>query len=94
MADPQASLPDLTQSKGFHWRGYRWAVCLGLFLITTINYMDRVMMSLLEPRLLTQLHFCRWNMDILPPFSARCTRSATPCAAGLWMRSACGLASR
>jgi len=44
-------------TRGFRWGGYRWAVCLGLFLVTTINYMSRFMISLLEPDLVKYLHF-------------------------------------
>ena len=91
MADSQASLPDLTQSRGFHWRGYRWAVCLGLFLITTINYLDRVMMSLLQPRLLTQLHFSQVEYGyIAAVFSATYAIGYALCgwfmdAVGVWI---------
>ncbi len=38
----------------------RWLVCLLLFLATTINYMDRSVLSLIEP-LLHRLPFMGWN---------------------------------
>ena len=91
MSNSQASPPDFTQSRGFHWRGYRWAVCLGLFLITTINYLDRVMMSLLEPRLLTQLHFTQVQYGyIAAVFSAMYAIGYALCgwfmdAVGVWI---------
>lgn len=36
---------------------YRWLVCLLLFIATTINYMDRQILSLLKPMLDDQLHW-------------------------------------
>ena len=39
---------------------YRWAVCALLFFATTINYMDRQILSLLKPILDNQLH---WTKD-------------------------------
>ena len=36
---------------------YRWVVCALLFLATTINYMDRQILSLLKPILDNQLHW-------------------------------------
>ena len=91
MADPQASLPDLTQPRGFHWRGYRWAVCLGLFLITTINYMDRFMISLMEPNLIHNLHFTQVDYgNIMAVFSATYAVGYALCgwfmdAVGVWL---------
>ncbi len=57
MTQSKISEPEPAQIGGFKWRGYRWAVCLGLFLITTINYMDRFMISLMEPNLRKYFHF-------------------------------------
>ena len=37
--------------------GYRWVVCALLFFATTINYMDRQILSLLKPMLDNQLHW-------------------------------------
>jgi ACS family hexuronate transporter-like MFS transporter len=37
--------------------GYRWTVCLLLFLATTINYVDRQILSLLKPLLDERLHW-------------------------------------
>ncbi len=36
---------------------YRWVVCGLLFFATTVNYMDRQILSLLKPILDTQLHW-------------------------------------
>jgi MFS transporter, ACS family, hexuronate transporter len=36
---------------------YRWIVCALLFFATTINYMDRQILSLLKPILDNQLHW-------------------------------------
>src|ERR1700749_1418151 len=36
---------------------YRWVVCGLLFFATTINYMDRQILSLLKPILDTELHW-------------------------------------
>ena len=36
---------------------YRWVVCALLFFATTINYMDRQILSLLKPILDNQLHW-------------------------------------
>ncbi len=38
---------------------YRWMICAGLFLITTINYMDRFMISLNQKNLFVNLHFTK-----------------------------------
>ena len=43
----------------------RWLVCLLLFLATTINYMDRSVLSLIEP-LLHGLPFMGWNNALDP----------------------------
>ena len=32
-------------------KGYRWRICLLLFLATTLNYMDRQVLALLKPTL-------------------------------------------
>src|ERR1700712_1443796 len=40
--------------------GIRWFVCALLFLATTINYMDRSVLSLIEP-LLHTLPFMGWD---------------------------------
>ena len=36
---------------------YRWVVCLLLFVITTINYMDRNILGVLKPTIQGDLHF-------------------------------------
>ena len=34
---------------------YRWTICALLFLVTTINYMDRQVLSILAPKLQLEL---------------------------------------
>src|SRR6516225_12151146 len=36
---------------------YRWIICALLFLITTINYMDRNILGVLKPTIQSDLHF-------------------------------------
>jgi ACS family hexuronate transporter-like MFS transporter len=36
---------------------YRWVICALLFLITTINYMDRNILGVLKPTIQADLHF-------------------------------------
>ncbi len=94
MAEAQVPLPDLTKRmgpSGFHWRGYRWVICLGLFVVTTINYMDRFMISLMEPNLIHQLHFTQIDYgNIMAVFSATYAIGYALCgwfmdAAGVWL---------
>src|SRR4029077_1789313 len=37
--------------------GYRWTVCALLFLVTTVNYMDRQVLGILAPTLQRELHW-------------------------------------
>src|SRR5216117_1766957 len=37
--------------------GYRWTICALLFAVTTINYMDRQVLSILAPTLQLELHW-------------------------------------
>jgi ACS family hexuronate transporter-like MFS transporter len=37
--------------------GYRWTVCALLFAVTTVNYMDRQVLSILAPTLQRELHW-------------------------------------
>jgi ACS family hexuronate transporter-like MFS transporter len=37
--------------------GYRWTVCALLFAVTTVNYMDRQVLSILKPTLQRELHW-------------------------------------
>ncbi len=46
----------------------RWVVCLLLFLATTINYMDRSVLSLIEP--LLHLPFMGWIPGVSAPFQS------------------------
>ncbi len=51
-ADTRPPLPSPPESAGagagFTWKGYRWVVCALLFLATTVNYIDRQILSLLK----------------------------------------------
>ena len=44
---------------------YRWAVCALLFFATTINYMDRQILSLLKPILDNQLHWTNEEFGVI-----------------------------
>jgi MFS transporter, ACS family, hexuronate transporter len=46
---------------------YRWIVCGLLFFATTVNYMDRQILSLLKPILDNQLHWS--NEQLVNGFS-------------------------
>ncbi len=49
---------------------YRWVICALLFFATTINYMDRQVMGLLKPTLMTDLHWTESDFgDIVAAFS-------------------------
>ena len=37
--------------------GYRWTVCALLFVVTTINYVDRQVLGILAPTLQRELHW-------------------------------------
>ena len=37
--------------------GYRWTICALLFAATTINYLDRQVLSLLQPTLSKEYHW-------------------------------------
>lgn len=49
MALPDSRLPASSS--------YRWTICALLFLVTTINYMDRQVLGILAPTLQAQLHW-------------------------------------
>lgn len=49
---------------------YRWVICALLFFATTINYMDRQVVGLLKPTLMTDLHWTESDFgDIVAAFS-------------------------
>ncbi len=91
MAQQEMTTPESSPSRPFRWRGYRWAICAGLFLITTINYMDRFMISLMEPNLKSKLHFTQVDYGhIMAVFSATYAIGYALCgwfmdAAGVWI---------
>ena len=60
MATRPTKLMDRFQNRAAEHPGLRWFVCFLLFLATTINYMDRSVLSLIEP-LLHTLPFMGWN---------------------------------
>src|SRR5207245_2238778 len=50
--------------------GYRWTVCARLFLVTTINYVDRQVLGILAPTLQRELHWSESQYgDIVSWFS-------------------------
>jgi ACS family hexuronate transporter-like MFS transporter len=51
--------------------GYRWTVCALLFAVTTVNYMDRQVFSILAPTLQRELHWSESQYgDVVSWFSA------------------------
>jgi MFS transporter, ACS family, hexuronate transporter len=46
-----------TEPAGGGFQGYRWVICGLLFFATTINYIDRQILSLLKPMLADQMHW-------------------------------------
>ena len=49
LPDLQQSISNSAGSKGVG--NYRWYICALLFFATTVNYLDRQVLSLLKPRL-------------------------------------------
>src|SRR5437016_13429338 len=50
--------------------GYRWTVCALLFVVTTINYVDRQVLGILAPTLQRELHWSESQYgDIVSWFS-------------------------
>src|SRR2546425_9844337 len=50
--------------------GYRWTVCALLFLVTTINYVDRQVLGILAPTLQRELHWSEADYgDVVSWFS-------------------------
>ena len=52
---PNASAVNEPGAHSFH--SYRWVICALLFFATTINYIDRQILSLLKPMLADQMHW-------------------------------------
>ena len=51
-------------------RGYRWTVCALLFVVTTVNYADRQVLSILAPTLQRELRWSETNYgDVVSWFS-------------------------
>src|SRR6478735_4945702 len=60
------SLPAFTKATSH----YRWVICAFLFVITTINYMDRNILGVLKPTIQNDLHFSETDFgDIIFFFS-------------------------
>jgi ACS family hexuronate transporter-like MFS transporter len=55
--EPERMLPYATPSPAHAGGNYRWGICALLFFATTINYMDRQILSLLKPILDDRLHW-------------------------------------
>src|SRR2546428_13073340 len=50
--------------------GYRWTVCALLFVVTTVNYVDRQVLGILAPTLQRELHWSEAGYgDVVPWFS-------------------------
>ncbi len=70
---------------------YRWAICAALFLVTTINYMDRFMLSLMAHHLFHTLHFTQVDYGYISAvFGAFYAVGYALCgyfmdAAGIWL---------
>ncbi len=51
-----AQAADPVDHRRFRLRGYRWAICAALFIVIAFNYIDRFVLSDLQPTLHTRLH--------------------------------------
>ncbi|MBA3485301.1 MAG: MFS transporter [Pirellulales bacterium] len=61
------SVPDLSAKPAGN---YRWVICALLFFATTINYVDRAVISILKPNLMAELNWSETNYgDIMAAFS-------------------------
>ena len=50
--------------------GYRWTICALLFVVTTINYIDRQTLGILAPTLQRELHWSETNYgDVISSFT-------------------------
>ena len=68
---------------------YRWLVCALLFLATTINYIDRQILSLLKSTLDAELHWTNAEFGLVNSAVLRApTRSACCCSASSSIASA------
>ena len=56
MTDPALAVKAIDQRR-FRLRGYRWVICAALFVVIAFNYIDRFVLSDLQPTLHAQLHF-------------------------------------
>jgi ACS family hexuronate transporter-like MFS transporter len=48
--------PEVVDHRRFRLRGYRWVICAAIFIIISFNYIDRFVLSELQPTLHSQLH--------------------------------------
>ena len=71
---------------------YRWVIVALLFVITTINYMDRNLLGVLKPTIQGELHFSESEFGTSSSPSAWRMQPATPAWARSPTRWACGSA--
>src|ERR1035437_2999741 len=57
-----------TSSIGTKIGNYRWVICALLFFATTINYIDRQILSLIKPILDDQLHWTNAQFGMVNSF--------------------------
>src|SRR5438309_10217645 len=55
--DPRPDRDALPGLREVRRPGYRWTVCALLFVVTTVNYIDRQVLSILAPTLQRELHW-------------------------------------
>jgi len=60
-----AAVPTIDYAAGSTMTRYRWIICALLFLATTINYVDRQILSLLKPILDSQLGWTRTQFGLI-----------------------------
>ena len=60
-----AAVPTIDYAAGSAMTRYRWIICALLFLATTINYVDRQILSLLKPILDSQLGWTRTQFGLI-----------------------------
>ena len=59
---------------------YRWVICSMLFFATTINYLDRQVLSLLQPLLEEQFHWTDNDYGTIILTIVICETMSAPCA--------------
>jgi ACS family hexuronate transporter-like MFS transporter len=46
-------------------KGYRWLICILLFLVTVNNYMDRQLLSIVAPTITVQFHLTAYDLALI-----------------------------